>query len=146
VVSAARRRHCSMRERMFSMLCWSIWRVTPNVRHFNVRLGWRFQDLRRSVKRSEQGDAKAVGRLEVPLPPHGLAPCSHAYLSSVRCLGPVSIVSPFFILPGDSQPARWANIVAPRSRDHRSRDYVMFVQRSKRLLFLSMGIPALAAG
>ena len=34
------------------------------------------------------------------------------WLSSVRCLGPVSIVSPFFILSGDSQPARCSNIAA----------------------------------
>lgn len=34
------------------------------------------------------------------------------WLSSVRCLGPVPIVSPFFILSGDSQPARCSNIAA----------------------------------
>lgn len=35
-----------------------------------------------------------------------------AWLSSVQCLGPVSIVSPFSILSGDSQPARCSNIAS----------------------------------
>lgn len=31
-------------------------------------------------------------------------------VSSAQCLGPMSIESPFFILSGDSQPARGSNI------------------------------------